>query len=644
MRSARPGRAVGLVILALAVAAVGCRTEPGVTATDRVSTGGTSPSGDSGPATSPLMWGRCTDPKATDPTLQCATLAVPLDYSSSSVAANSIELSLVRIPASGPRQGSVLFNPGGPGASGFDPVAQSGATIQTQLGLGDFDLIGFDPRGVSRSGGIRCVDDAFQDAHLYLDDTPDTPAEQALLDEAAAGYVKGCKDHYGDSLAYYSTVNTARDMDRIREGLGDPTISYLGASYGTYLGGVYATLFPDRVRAMALDGAYEPTGDTEEQQYLTNLVGFEGAFNDWAAWCQTSVGCGFHLPDVGAGWDTLRQRLDDHPLRSASGRIINQSTMDVATKAALYRRAAWPVLGNALALAEQGKGDSLLAIADEYVGRRQNGTFDTLFQAIGIINCASGIEQRPPSDPAAMLRRIHQQAPRMGHSITLKDLTDPSGRCSDLMPPQRQFPVKYSGNAPIVVVGGTKDPATPIRWATEMTTAMGDSARMVTYTGEGHGALLVSKCVSKIEGTVLSKAQLPDRSTVCEPDPTVTKPTWWVTVPAVQGARPADLPAVSAALGLTDTDAYFEIRLADPGSADTDRSYTAALIGAQFRDLGTVDLKIPHTIEHGWQAPNGNLLVVIVMDRLAFDTDALHSAKAAVPPGKTVVMLAYLPQ
>ena len=174
-------------------------------------------------------------------------------------------MALVRLPASGDRQGAVLFNPGGPGGSGFDPIAFSGSSIASALGLDNYDLIGFDPRGVDRSGGIRCVTDAFEDAHLYVDETPDTPEEQALKDEADTGFVDGCKQKYGDTLRFYSTANTARDMDAIREALGDDQISFLGISYGTYLGATYATMFPDHVRAMVLDSAFEPNGDTVEQ-------------------------------------------------------------------------------------------------------------------------------------------------------------------------------------------------------------------------------------------------------------------------------------------------------------------------------------------------------------------------------------------
>ncbi len=253
------------------------------------------------PTPSTLIWESCDDEMAQDPALECATLEVPLDYETSG--GETIGIALVRYPAIGERIGAVLFNPGGPGGSGFDYIAQAGSAISSFMGLDSFDIIGFDPRGVDRSGGLRCQTDAELDAEMFLDDTPDTPEEQALLDATATSFSTACKAKYGDTLHEYSTANTARDMDAMRVAFGDEQISFIGISYGTYLGAVYATMFPDQVRALVLDSAYEPGGDTLEQQYTTQLVGFENAFNDWAAWCaETPDECAFAQGggDVGA--------------------------------------------------------------------------------------------------------------------------------------------------------------------------------------------------------------------------------------------------------------------------------------------------------------------------------------------------------
>src|SRR4051794_19750239 len=318
-------------------------------------TGGTQPVDKS-----TLQWGPCDDPNAQDPALRCAKLKVPLDYDNPS--GDSIELALIKLPAQGDRIGAVLFNPGGPGASGFDFVAFGGQGMASTLGLDSLDLIGFDPRGVDRSGGLRCVSDQFEDQHVFVDDTPDTPEEQALKDEANTGFIEGCTSKYGDKLRHYSTVNTARDMDAIRDALGDAKVSYYGGSYGTYLGATYASMFPDRVRAMVLDSAVEPNGDTAEQQFETQPVAFEEGFNHWATWCESDASCDFTGADVAGRWDQLKQQLDSTPLVGADGRLANNTTMQVATQAALYSKSEWASLGQALAKAADGDPAGLLAI------------------------------------------------------------------------------------------------------------------------------------------------------------------------------------------------------------------------------------------------------------------------------------------
>ena len=662
----RAGRRVAGIIVTAAVLAAGCSNDSAVSVKDRTSATSPDTSPDTPPDTTDtavtrptdstpttdappagaIQWGSCTDPIAEDPDLECATLVVPLDYGDPT--GKTITIALVRVPAVSDRQGAVLFNPGGPGGSGFDPIAVSGSVIQSELGLQQFDIVGFDPRGVDRSGGIRCVDDAFQDAHLYLDDTPDTPEEQQLLDEADQGFIDGCKANYGDTLKFYSTANTARDMDAIRAGLGDEQMTFLGISYGTYLGGVYASMFPDRVRAMVLDSAYEPNGDTIEEQYLTQLVGFEGAFNEWAKWCQTDATCPFTAADVGARWDALRLQLDESPLTSDDGRQANQSTLDVATSAALYSKSEWPVLADALAKAEVGTAAGILALADGYKGRNADGTFNTLFQSIGIISCASGISTQPPTDPDALLKTIKAQAPRFGKDITIDDLVGDNGDvdgCEQLTGKAEVASLDYAGKGPIVVVGGANDPATPIRWAEEMTAELGPNARMVTFTGEGHGQLLASTCITDIEAALLADLTLPDKGTVCDPDPTVEQPSWWGSLAfPVEFGDVVSLPAVGAALGLTETLGYGETRTTTLGSQEAADAFEATLADAGFQRAGNQDLGIDDTVETGYLTPEGDLLVVIVMGPAAFLTEDLASAKPSVPADTTVVLYFYLPQ
>jgi pimeloyl-ACP methyl ester carboxylesterase len=515
----------------------------------------------SAPETQPstLSWEACDDPAVIEDELECATLTVPLDYAEPD--GDTIDLALVRVPASRSRDGAILTNPGGPGSSGFDFVAYSGTVLRDEMGLDEFDIIGFDPRGVDRSGGLRCLTDAELDASMYLDYTPDSPEEEDLLDAAPADFATECIDEYDDTLVHYSTANTARDIDAIRAALGDDQISYLGISYGTYLGGVYATLFPDRVRAMVLDAAFDPIGDTVEEAYSTQLVGFENAFDNWAAWCQdTPAECSFSTDDVGAAWDELFDQLDAEPVEADDGRWANEAVMDTATTAALYSEYDWPLLGTALDQVRTGDPAALFRLADGYVGRADDGTYSTEQQSFAIISCASGFTSPTPDDPEALAEELREKAPRFGGEITADDLSGDDG-CSTLTPDAEPVEIAYSGDAPVVVVGGENDPATPIRWAKEMTASMGGNARLVTYTGEGHGFVLAAQCVNEVEGAVLASLELPDEDTQCDPDPAVERPEWWDTIVTPEGVSdPIDSPELLGALGLGPSIAFGEVR------------------------------------------------------------------------------------
>jgi pimeloyl-ACP methyl ester carboxylesterase len=538
----------------------------------------------------------------------------------------------------------VLLNPGGPGASGFDFVAFGGNAIASEMTTDSLDLIGFDPRGVDRSGGIRCVTDEYQDKHLYVDDTPDTPQEQALYDESKKGFADACAKKYGDTLRFYSTANTARDMDAIRVALGDRQISYLGGSYGTYLGATYATMFPDRVRAMVLDSAEEPNGDTAEEQFKTQLVGFEGAFDNWSAWCEGEPTCQFTTTDVGARWDALKRQLDDTPIAGADGRLANNATVERATIAALYSEGDWPVLGKALAQAESGDPIGIFALADTYNGRNDDGTFDTLYQSLPVINCASGIGTVAPADTEALAATLRAAAPRFGKDITADDLKSPAEQCTTLVGHADPVALSYSGDAPIVVVGGANDPATPIRWAQKMTAELGPNTRMVTFTGEGHGQLLVSSCVTKIEMAVLADLELPDPDTVCDPDPVVPQPDWWNALPVPDGVSDVvALPAVTAAIGATPTQFFSELRTTSLSATDAIAAYTAAFSGdgLQKADAPAM-LPINGVLQGAYSDGVGKVVVVEAFEPAAFDDKSLQSAKAEVPPNTTVVWLIAL--
>lgn len=593
------------------------------------------------PAESTVDWAPCDDPTALDPALECATVTVPLDYDTPD--GDTLDLALIRIPASGTRVGAVITNPGGPGGSGFDFVANAGSSLQFVLGLEGFDIVGFDPRGVDRSGGLRCLNDAELDATAYLDPTPETPEEQAALDESSTAFVTGCTTKFGDTLRHYSTDNTARDMDSIRAAMGDEQISYLGISYGTYLGGVYATLFPDRVRAMVLDSAYAPEGDTVEQQYSTQLVGFEEAFDDWATWCETTPDeCSFSSADVGTAWDALLVQLDEAPVTHTDGRQANQSVMGTATVAALYSRATWPQLALAFSTVQKGDATALFTLADGYIGRNPDGTYSSLQQSKSIIDCASGFENTPPEDPEALLARLKELAPRFGGLLTVDDLTgDGTGSCDALMPNVEPTEVAYAGDAPIVVVGGTNDPATPIRWAEELTAAMGPNARLVTYTGEGHGFVLAAKCVNEVEGAVLASLELPDEGTQCDPDPEVERPEWWDTILTPEGVSdPIDSPELLGALGLGPSIAFGEVRDTELDVDTVLDAYDDTLATAGFT---LIERQTPAGFTQAIYSLGDESFAILALGPDDLAAPELSPLVGLVNPDRTLLVLIYVP-
>jgi pimeloyl-ACP methyl ester carboxylesterase len=471
----------------------------------------------------PLEWQPCDDVVVTESGFECGTVTVPLDYSNPK--GTTIDIAVIRYKAREQRQGAILYNPGGPGGSGFNMVAWMGTYYVDELGLQAFDFVGFDPRGVERSNGLKCQSDAEIDKYQFTDASPDTPEEESFYTNAYEAFVDACIAKYGETLNHYSTANTARDMDVIRVAMGDAQISYLGVSYGTYLGAVYANLFPERVRAMVLDSAFEPNGDTIEEQYTTQLGGFERAMNNWIAWCESDATCAFHAADVGARWDALYQQYDESSVTATDGRVTYQSVILRATKAALYTESSWRQLAQALADAEKRNVVRVWKLVDGYYERDEDGVYTSIVHAFEIIHCASGFDYKEVPDPDALFAKIKMIAPRMSVDMRIEELQyDPSdSRCSGLMLAQTPASTEYAGDAPILVIGGENDPATPMRWSEKMHDRMGPSAVLLRYTGEGHGQVLSADCVNRAAANTLVALELPANNMVCRPD---GEPSW----------------------------------------------------------------------------------------------------------------------
>ena len=512
-----------------------------------------------------IVWEKCVGKDAPDTPFECGSVDAPIDFRQPE--GDKTSIALVRLPAadSKTREGVILTNPGGPGASGFDFVVSTGKLLASDLGLDEFDIVGFDPRGVDRSGGVRCSTDAEMDKFSYLDWTPDNKAEQALFDENEKD-TSTCEDKLGKSIKFYSTEYIARDMDLIRAGMRVEKIHYLGISYGTYLGGVYATLFPDRVASMVLNAAFDPQGDTVEEENTTQAIGFEKAFANWVTWCEKDSTCDFQDEDVAAKWGTLYDRLDKTPLRTSKNREVNHEVLMTATISMLYVRWWWVDLGSALEQAQKGNPDSLLDMADSYNGRQEDGTYSTSQDSFYLIRCASGFEKELPKDPESLVKKLKEVAPWFSQGIDISSFDEPG--CEDIFNGIEMIDISYKGKAPILVVGGENDPATPFRWSQEMLLNMGSNASLVKFTGEGHSQILESKCVDALASETFKRLKVPTAQTTCNPDKPVPRPSWWSNIPT--GAKPGvllDSKVMNPLLNLKETDAFAEFR-AIPGNVD----------------------------------------------------------------------------
>ncbi len=410
----------------------------------------------------------------------CATLQVPLG----SGTAGTTPLALTRHLASGARVGSLLVNPGGPGASAVDSLQRSITGLPAVLAE-RFDLVAFDPRGVGHSSPVRCGSTADLDRYWALDPSPDTPAELAAYQQGTAGLVAGCAQGAGDLLAHLSTADAAADMERVRVALGDEPLNYLGYSYGTALGVAYLEAHPTSVRTMVLDGALDPTL-TWDALLTEQSRSFDAALAALLADCEKTR-CAFRRAvtgDLGAAFDELAARVERTPLPAAGGRTVGPGELTLGVGEGLYDRGSgWPAVQAALATAQHGDGRALLALSDGYLGRTQEG-YDPLTEANIAVNCVDRPWPRSPQAYVDLAARLTQTAPRFGPANVFEALP-----CATwpALPTSTPHPVRAPGAPPVVVVGTTGDPATPYAWAVGLASQLPQGV-LLTHVGEGHTA------------------------------------------------------------------------------------------------------------------------------------------------------------
>nr|WP_302477548.1 alpha/beta hydrolase [Aeromicrobium stalagmiti] len=409
----------------------------------------------------------------------------------------------------------MFVNPGGPGGSAIDfadtMVDRFGSQV-TQA----YDVVGVDPRGVGESSPLTCLPAKQFDDFVATDPDPDDDAEVAALRKSSETMGQACLDNSGDLAAHVSTVEVARDMDVVRALLGRSKLDWFGASYGTQLGAVYAELFPDKVGRMVLDGAVDPTLDSVDASFA-QTTGFQRALEAYAKDCVTSDDCPIGN-DAEAGIakiaDLLKQ-LDQKPLELDGGRRLTEGNAFYGIAVTLYDQQTWTYLSQALRGAFDGDGTILMLLSDTYFDRQPDGSYgDNSGQVIYAVNCLdSGGAGLSVAQTRAELPRFMKASPVFGSALGWGALG-----CSD-WPIKATNPlpdIDAQGAPPIVVVGTTRDPATPYESAEALASQL-DSGVLLTREGDGHTAYVSgNQCIVDAVNTYLLDGTPPKDGTVCK--------------------------------------------------------------------------------------------------------------------------------
>jgi pimeloyl-ACP methyl ester carboxylesterase len=394
--------------------------------------------------------------------------------------------------------------------SGVDFVEQASGVVPASV-RERFDVVGWDPRGVAGSEpAVDCVDDL--DAYVNADPSVDTVEEQTAQDEEARRIAEGCEARSGDLLPYLATEYTARDMDRIRAALGDEKLTYLGYSYGTFLGAIYADLFPTNIRAMVLDAAADPSLPTT-QDIKNQVIGFERSLDAFLADCAADPSCAFYSnANPGAAFDALMEEIETEPLTGDSSIDVGQGLAWLGVASALYNEASWPSLADALVAAQDGDGGPLLDLSSFVTGRVGPSQYTNELEQRVAILCVDS-EELTLDDKLQLQRELAVEAPRYG-----KPGIGPSGDPCDFWPVESERvpkPIAAPGSPPIVVVGTTGDPATPYQQAVELADQL-SAGILVTYEGERHTAYGgVSACIDDPINTYLIELIPPPDGLTC---------------------------------------------------------------------------------------------------------------------------------
>ena len=467
---------------------------------------------------SPVRWVPCqaapSDESSIPAGAECGLLSVPVDYAKPD--GDVAQIAMIRVKATGAKIGSLVINPGGPGESGVQAAAALVPTLPQSV-RERFDLVGFDPRGVASSTpAVWCNSDADND-RLRADPQVDySPAGVAYIEKETKEFVQRCVDKTGtEFLANVGTANVVKDLDAMRIALGDPKLTYLGYSYGTRIGALYAETFPQNVRAMVLDGAVDPNADPIEAD-LRQAAAFQQAFNDYAADCATESECPLGT-DPAKAVDVYRSMVDplvEKPAETKDPRNLSYSDAIVGTILPLYSPNLWRHLTEGLSELKDGTGDTMLALADLYMGRDAEGHYNNSTDVRVTVNC---VDQPPVTDRAAVVeedRRARELAPFMSYGEFTGHA--PLGTCAfwPVPPTSKPHEISVSGLPPVLVVSTTNDPATPYQAGVDLARQLGGS--LLTFEGTQHTVVFQGNpCVDDIAARYLVDVTVQPQDTRC---------------------------------------------------------------------------------------------------------------------------------
>ena len=500
----RGARKLLTVISALAIALTGCSSTTKASFPDAPND------------VSTLSWSACHGH------FQCAVLKVPIDYSNESLGQFDIAVVRYRDPNQHNRIGSLVVNPGGPGVSGVQYALDAEYIVNPDV-LERYDIVGFDPRGIGDSTPVSCLTAPEQDASFATDPKPDNDAEYAQALADTQSFVDKCVAKT-PNLAHFSTQDAARDMELLRQGLGDKKLNYLGFSYGTYLGTLYAQQFPQNVGRFVLDGAVDPSLSIEEQTRV-QAVAFDQALANFITDCPKHKNCPLPINATSQFFTDLFNKVSTQPLtissqQSTDPRHITEGLVVTGTAAALYDDVSgWPLLRTAITEALTGDGTTFAKLADAYNGRNTDGTYtNNENDANIVIECLDWQQSKSNDQIRASAAAYTKAAPVFGpyvafSGITCNMLNKAIGR-TQINTDQNSAQIKNTAT-PVLVIGTTQDPATPYAWAKRLSGYIAGS-HLITLKGEGHtGYGRGSACTDDAVDKYLTTGTSPTKNLIC---------------------------------------------------------------------------------------------------------------------------------